>query len=180
MSSPTAVCCSRATPPGWDARACRRVTLNREISGGSMVRRQRHFRRMDERCSWPKCCEAEVQQARSISEGLTVRMPFGLATAIQRICHLTASGCWLRRSVLGSTGSSCRPVRDRQEPYRPDPLSSGSRRTFSRMDVGLCSEGGRKITASAFMFRMSKADWSGRSPRRTREPSELQRRMVGS
>ena len=57
MSSPTAVCCSRAMSLGWDARACRRVKLNREISGGSMVRRQRHFRRMDERCSWPKCCE---------------------------------------------------------------------------------------------------------------------------
>ena len=39
---------------------CRRVKLNREISGGSMVQRQRHFRRMDERCSWPKCCEAEA------------------------------------------------------------------------------------------------------------------------
>ena len=82
---------------GWDARACRRVKLNREISGGSMVRRQRHSRRMDERCSWPKCCEAEVQQARSIFEGLTVRMPFALVTAFQRICHLMASGCWLRR-----------------------------------------------------------------------------------
>ena len=67
-----------------------------------MVRRQRHSRRMDERCSWPKCCEAEVQQARSIFEGLTVRMRFALVTAIQRICHLMASGCWLRRSVLGT------------------------------------------------------------------------------
>ena len=61
MSSPTAVCCFRATSLGWGARACRRVKLNREISGGSMVQRQRHSRRMDERCSWAKCCEAEVQ-----------------------------------------------------------------------------------------------------------------------
>ena len=26
-------------------------------------------------------------------------MPFALATAFQRICHLMASGCWLRREV---------------------------------------------------------------------------------
>ena len=118
-----------------------------------MVRRQRHSRRMDERYSWPKCCEAEAQQARSIFEGPTVRMPFAWATASQRICHLMASGCWLRRSVIGRTGSSCRPGRDRQEPYRPDPSSSGSRRTFSRMDAGLCSEGVRKITVHAFIVQ---------------------------
>ena len=124
-----------------------------------MVRRQRHSRRMDEGYSWPKRCEAAAPQARSIFVGPTVRMQFGWVTASQRICPLTASGCWLRRRVLGSTGSCCRPVQDRQEPYRPDPSSSGTRRTFFfRMEVGLCSEGERRIKVGASMFRMSKAE----------------------
>ena len=97
MSFLTAVFCSRRMSLGWDARACRRVKRSREISGGSIVQRQRHFRRTDERCSWAKWARAEVPQAQSISEGLTVRMPFALATAFQKICHLMASGCWLRR-----------------------------------------------------------------------------------
>ena len=62
-----------------------------------MVRRHRHCRRMGKRFSLVKGCEAVAQQARSISEGLTVRMPFALATVLPRICPLMGSGCWLRR-----------------------------------------------------------------------------------
>ena len=67
-----------------------------------------------------------------------------------------------------------------QEPCRPDPSSCAVRRTFSRMDAGLCSEGGGRIKSRASMFRTSKAEWSGQSPRTTRRASELHRRTVGS
>ena len=153
-----------------DARASRRATLSREMSGGSMVRRPKLSRRTDEPSSWAKCSEAEARRDAIYLRGTdgsdAVRLGDGFPE------DLSPDGKWVLAAPVrpGSTGSSCRPGRTPGEPYRPDPSSVGSRRTFCRTDVGLCSEGGRRDRAGGFIFRMSKAEWSGRSPRRTRRP----------
>ncbi len=78
----------------------RRVTLNREISGGSMVRRLKHSRRMDERCSWAKCCEAEAQQRSIYLRGTdgsdAVRLGDGFPE------DLSPDGKWVLAAPIGN------------------------------------------------------------------------------